>query len=77
MHNTNIIISVKLVYTIMQLAYKKEGGGDIHVFLPQATVVYFNPSHKRCYVDQRDRKLQKDGEKLQNEELHNLYHSQR
>ena len=35
MHNTNITINVKLVYIIVQLAYKKGGGGeDIHVFVP-------------------------------------------
>jgi len=61
----------------MELAYKKGGGGENHVFVPQATGVQFNPSHKRRYVDQRDRKLQKDGEKLHIEELHNLYPSAR
>jgi hypothetical protein len=68
MHNTNIIISVKPVYIYVPLAYKKE---DILVFVSLATVVHFNPSHKRHHVDQKDRKLQKDEEKLHNEELQN------
>jgi len=58
MHNTNKTFSVKLVNIIVRLAYKKGRGGDNHVFVPQATVVQFIPSHKRHYVDQRDRKLE-------------------
>lgn len=33
MHNTNITINVKLVYIIVQLAYKKGGGEKIFMYL--------------------------------------------
>jgi hypothetical protein len=33
MHNTNIIISVKLVYIIVQLAYKRGGGEEEEIFM--------------------------------------------